>query len=112
MSLIEIDKKEKLIDLITLNSIDGVGVHRLYNLINAFGSADAALKASISELTEIPDIGRETASKIKDRQNREKTIESIDEIISKNWKTFLYDDTEYPQPLKNIPDRPPYLFYT
>ena len=60
MSLTETNKKEKLIDLITLNNIDGVGVHRLYRLIDVFGSAGVALEASIGELTDIPDIGRET----------------------------------------------------
>ncbi len=111
MSLTETDKREKLIDLITLNNIEGVGVHRLYRLISAFGSAGAALEASIGELTDIADIGRETASKIKKDQNREKTIESIEKIISHGWGIFLYDDADYPKPLKNIPDRPPYLFY-
>jgi DNA processing protein len=111
MSSIETDKKEKLIDLMTLNNIDGVGVNRLYRLINTFGSAGAALEASISELTDVPDIGRETASKIKQNQDRAKTIKIIEDIIARDWGMFIYDDENYPQPLKNIVDRPPYLFY-
>ncbi len=108
----ESDRKEKIIDLITLNNIDGIGVNRLYRLIDAFGSAGAALDASIGELTDIPDIGRETASKIKNNQDREKTTKILDEIVSREWGIFLYDDADYPQPLKNISDRPPYLFYS
>jgi len=111
MSLIETDKKEKLVNLITLNSIEGVGVNRLYRLINAFGSAGAALEASISQLTDIPDIGRETASKIKNNPDRDKTIELIEKIISLGWGIFIYDEAEYPQPLKNVNDRPPYIFH-
>jgi DNA processing protein len=111
MSLIENDKKEKLIDLITLNNIDGVGVNRLYRLVNAFGSAGAALQATIAELTDIPDIGRETASKIKKNQDRNKTSKIIEDIIKRGWGIFMYNDENYPQPLKNIADRPPYIFY-
>lgn len=105
------DRKETLIDLITLNSIEGIGVRRLYNLIDAFGSAAAALGATISRLTEVPNIGRETASNVKEKQNRSEAIKQADKISQKGWSFYFYSDPDYPESLKSMPDRPPYLFY-
>jgi DNA processing protein len=111
MSLTKRDRKEELIDLITLASIEGVGVNRLYQLTDASGSAGKALSCSISDLTDIPTIGREIASRIKENQNREKACQVVEEIIKRQWGFYLFNDPDYPSPLKNIADRPPYLFY-
>lgn len=105
------DRKKHLVDLVALNAIEGVGVARMYALIEAFGSAETALDASISELTDVPGIGRETASAIKELQDREKAAAIVDKIVGHGWKYFIYDDDDYPEPLKSIPERPPYLFY-
>ncbi len=105
------DRKEKLIDTITLGNIEGVGLARLYHLIGTFGSPGAVLRASVGKLADIPGIGRETASRIAEKQNRKAAEESVQRICRKQWKVFLYDDSDYPEPLKTIEDRPPYLFY-
>jgi len=104
-------KIEKLIDLITLTSIPGVGPNRLYNLISHFGSASKMLSASKDDIAEIPGIGitmTDTLHENRDRSGAEKIAE---EIIKREWNFVLYDDPEYPESLKNIPDKPPYLFY-
>ena len=111
MSSISEDRINRLADLITLTGIDGIGVSRFYQLVTAFGSAEKALNGSISELTDIPGIGREIASRIKESQNKKKSLAVVDDIIKREWKFFLYDDADYPSPLKNIDDRPPYIFY-
>lgn len=111
MSSTSEDRKDKLADLITLTGIDGIGAGRFYLLVTAFGSVDKALAGSISELTDIPGIGREIASRIKESQNKKKSLAIVDDIIKREWNFFLYDDSDYPVPLKNIDDRPPYLFY-
>jgi DNA processing protein len=105
------DRKEKLAALIALCEIDGVGTGRFYQLIAALGSAERALGASIAELTDIPGIGREIASRIKESQDQGKADTIAEDIIKKEWNFFLYDDPDYPSPLKNIDDRPPYIFY-
>jgi DNA processing protein len=111
MSSTNKDRSEKLAWLVTLAGVEGVGPFRLYHLINHFGSPEKALSASIAKLTEIPGIGRDTASKIRENQDHKKSLRFIDEVLKHEWKFFLYDDPEYPEPLGNIPDRPPYLFY-
>lgn len=105
------DRKKHLADLIALNEIEGVGVGRLYQFIDAFGSAERALDASVSELTDVSGIGRETATAVKERQDRNRADALVEKIHSLNWKYFIFDDPDYPEPLKNIHGRPPYLFY-
>nr|MBN2278262.1 DNA-processing protein DprA [candidate division Zixibacteria bacterium] len=105
------DRHEHLIDLITLGEIDGIGVKRMHLLIEALGSASAVLGATIGELSDLPHIGRETASNIHEKQNRKKAVKTAEQISQRGWKYFLYPDTDYPESLKHIPDPPPYLFY-
>ncbi|UCD94364.1 MAG: DNA-processing protein DprA [Candidatus Zixiibacteriota bacterium] len=110
MSSTEKNRRQKLADLIALYSIDGIGATRFYQLVEAFGSATAVLDASISTLTDVPGIGRETASKIREQQNRDEAAGIVEKISKGDWKFYLYDEPGYPEPLKNIADRPPYLF--
>jgi len=107
----ENNRLKKLADLITLGSVEGVGIRRMHQLLDSFGSASAVLSASISELTDQPGIGRETASNIHDTQDRKKTERIIEKIKKRNWNFFLFGEKDYPEPLKHIPDPPLYLFY-
>ena len=111
MNLTAGDRKSRLIDLITLLGVEGIGVGRFYQLLQTFPEPERILAASVSELSDAPGIGRETASKIKEKQNREKAVEAVEEIYKRNWRYFLYDDPDYPLPLKDVDDRPPVLFY-
>ncbi|SYZ72996.1 DNA processing protein [Candidatus Zixiibacteriota bacterium] len=105
------DRKERLADLITLTEIDGVGPARLFQLIGLFGSAEKVLGASVAELTDLPGIGRSIASNIKETQERQRAGTVVADIEKKGWKFFLFDEPDYPEPLQNVSDRPPYLFY-
>ena len=104
-------RKKTLADLIALNAVDGVGIGRMYALLDAFGSAGSALDASISELTDVPGIGREIASAIKEKQDRDKASAMVGRILDLGWSYFMHSDAGYPEPLKSIPERPPYIFY-
>ncbi len=104
-------KTERLINLMTLSSIDGIGAKRIYQLIEHFGSAEEILRASVHDLSSVPGIGRETASLIHENQDRNKAENLVEKIEKLHWGYFLYDDPGYPSPLKQILDRPPYLFY-
>ncbi len=105
------EKIEKLIDLITLAAIPSVGPNRLYNLINHFGSAAEVLSASKDDISEIPGLGRTLAELIYQNLNRSEAESIVEDIIKREWNFVLYNDPEYPEPLKNIQDKPPYLFY-
>ena len=105
------NRKETLVDLITLSSIDGIGPNRLYQLIGSLGSAEKVLQSSISQLNQVPGIGRQIASDIREKQNRPESEKIVHRITELGWKYFIYTDKDYPQPLKNISDKPPHLFY-
>lgn len=111
MCLIKTHKLEKLVDLLTLRNISGIGVARFYQLVNHFGSPADVLKASVNNLTDISGIGRETALNIKKQQDFKAATCFAEKINELGWKFFLYDEDDYPEPLKNVVDRPPSLFY-
>ncbi len=111
MSLTDKNRKELLIDLITLSQIDGVGIKRIHQLISMIGSAEKVLNCPVSLLADIPGISREAASRIKENQNRKEAEEIADKIEKLKWDYFLYSDPNYPAPLKNISDPPVHLFY-
>lgn len=105
------NRKETLVDLITLSSIEGIGPNRLYQLIGGLGSAEKVLDSPISRLSEIHGISRQIASVIHEKQNRAESEKIVRRITELGWKYYLYTDKDYPEPLINISDRPPYLFY-
>lgn len=111
MSLTDSDRIERLRELITLSRIPGIGPLRFYQLISAFGSPSKVLEASVTELSQISGIGSEIAGRIKGTQERKEAEGITEEIVKLGWKYFLHDDPDYPRPLYEIPDRPPYLFY-
>ncbi|MCX6827141.1 MAG: DNA-processing protein DprA [candidate division Zixibacteria bacterium] len=111
MSLTSKNRLQRLSELVTLFQIDGIGTTRFYELVSSFGSAERTLAASLNELTHIPGIGRETASKIGKLQDQKKAAAIVKDIIRRGWNYFLYDDSDYPQSLRDAPDHPPFLFY-
>jgi len=111
MHLIKSDRIEKLTDLITICSVEGIGAGRFYKLIEKFGTIDKILCSPISELTNTPGIGRELASNIKVKQDRKSAELAVSKIVKLGWSFFIYDEPGYPTPLKNISDKPPCLFY-
>jgi DNA processing protein len=104
-------RKEILIDLIALTSVDGIGPNRLQQLIGSLGSAEKVLQSPISQLEEVAGISRKVASCIHENQNRTEAEKYVDKIIEFGWKYYIYTDDDYPAPLKNIAEKPPYLFY-
>ncbi len=111
MSSIKNDSAARLTDLITLNQIPGIGPGRLYQLVRTFGSASDVLTADQGALSEIEGLSVKTARAILSRVDRGAAEKIVESIIKLNWKYIMYDDPDYPEPLKNIEDRPPYLFY-
>jgi len=111
MSSIDRNRCDHLSAAITLSNIDGIGANRFYQLINSFGSAEKALDAPISQLEEVPGIGRDIASRIRESRDCRQTEDIVNQILKREWNFFLYDDPDYPLPLRQVIDRPPFLFY-
>ena len=102
--------KDKLIASLTLLSVPGVGRGRFWRLVRHFHSVEAVLRATISELEQVPDIGRKVASAIVAESDPSKAARTAEEIIDLGWQVMLADTPEYPTALREIPDPPPVLY--
>lgn len=91
-----------------LRHTPGLGISTFQVLLDAFGSVDAALNASSSQLTKLP-IKAETLSAL---NNLDKSVIEAD----LNWSSeadhhiITFDDQRYPPQLKDLPDAPPILY--
>ncbi|MGB2697647.1 MAG: DNA-processing protein DprA [Candidatus Zixiibacteriota bacterium] len=106
----------KIKDWIALATVEGIGPKRFINLLNHLGDPREVLSASVKRLSEIPDIGKETAKNIKNKV-KWKTVEEQLKLFEKyskqkdnQIKFITYKDSDYPENLKTIYDPPPFLF--
>lgn len=89
---------------------DGVGSVTFARLKKYFGSVDAALEASLSQLTQVAGIGEKTARTIVSSRDKF-NIEAELEIAEKVGVCLLtLADDRYPSLLKKIDDPPPVLY--
>ena len=96
--------------MLALAAVPGVGTRRLRSLLAAFGSAEAVLHASSRALSEVPDIGPQTAKAIR----RCDAVDAADAQLLRAEQlgarlVTLWDDV-YPERLRHIFDPPPFLW--
>lgn len=103
-------------DWIALATVEGIGPKRFINLINYLGDPKQVLSAPLDKLSEIPDIGKETARNIKSKV-KWKTVDEQMKLFEKysrqkdhQIKFITCKDSDYPENLKSIYDPPPFLF--
>lgn len=96
--------------ILALSLIPEVGPTLLFHLVASFGSAQAALSASVEQLLQVPGLGPATASAIHTFP-WQKALEGELRLIER-WKISLliWGDPAYPEPLKHIPSPPPVLY--
>jgi DNA processing protein len=99
------------IDLLRLYSIQGIGATRVRNLIIAFGSPEAVLKAPIQRLVRIQGIERHFAQRIKQNIDEKYVAYQLDYLKNNDINVLTYWDNAYPPRLKKIYDAPVILFY-
>lgn len=101
----------KLHDL-ALNFISGVGTVTLRNLVNHFGTSQAVLEASESELKLVDGIGNKLSKGIKNNQLAYERAEREIAIAEKhNIQLLTFSDGAYPRRLKECYDAPAVLYY-
>ncbi len=101
---------QELIYTLALHRAPNIGDITAKKLIRSFGSAEAVLKASPAKLSAIEGIGK---SRVKDLQNSHLLHLAEEELkfIKENAISVSYfEDTDYPQHLKNCIDAPLLLF--
>lgn len=98
--------------LLRLTMTPGLGPRRIANLIEAFGSATAALAANPAELERVPRIGKVTAAKIARglRESLPLAEAEIDRAAARGASIVGLTDPAYPALLRQIPDPPAVLY--
>jgi len=95
---------------IALKSIDSVGNIGFKNLVDTFDSPRNVFSAPLHTLTNVPGIGKKTASNIKDFQKWHKIEEELEHIKKYDTHIITYKDPLYPKVLLNIYDFPVFLY--
>jgi len=96
--------------LIALNMLPKIGPVRVRRLIDTLGSAEAILTASVSQLQGVDGIGPETASIIRDWENRIDLAAELHEASQRGITILSQDSEDYPASLRQSYD-PPLVLY-
>lgn len=102
--------KDRLTDAISLYNIPGVGKGRFNKLVKTYKTPGNVLSASISSLSNVSGIFRQTASAINSKVDLDTARETASRIIQLGWEVMFLEDIAYPSPLKVIDTPPPMLF--
>lgn len=95
-----------------LATVPGIGHFRIRQLIRKFGSAEAVLAASHRHLVATDGIDRKMAEVIRKASSRDVDFVRDQMARLQKYKTHVltFDDPEYPEVLKTVPDGPAFLF--
>lgn len=109
------ERFKKLVYLIHLLDIDGIGPLKIFSLLSRFHNPNEIFRASISALIEVDGINKNLSNRIlnsahnisQSKLKLEKTLSSLSKL---NGKIITYWDEDYPELLKRI-YYPPILLY-
>ncbi|AKL98340.1 DNA-processing protein DprA [Endomicrobium proavitum] len=87
-----------------------IGAVRFFKLLEVFGNAKNTVTASAQELMSVYGIGEKTALAVSSRKFAAMAENEIKNADKNNIKIVFYDDADYPENLKNIPDKPVVLY--
>src|SRR5215813_12074612 len=104
------DPPERLLSALTLALVSGVGPRTRQRLLEHFGSADAVLSASPSQLRQVPRIGAKLCQAIATARQSIDAAAEIECCRQSGIDIVLHGEEGYPQPLDNLPDPPGVLF--
>ena len=95
---------------IRLSLVNGVGPRLLAGLVDHFGSADAALKATLSQLGQVSRIGPKLSTLIRDSSQNDIAERVFQHCNEHNVQIIIAGDPEFPRLLAELPDPPVMLF--
>ncbi|MBI1903166.1 MAG: DNA-protecting protein DprA [Planctomycetia bacterium] len=107
---IDADRLRRVVAELTLAQADGVGPRLRRSLLDAFGSAEAALAAPAGELQKVPGIGKKTAAAVAEARNHSGVDAILADCRDHGVRILLEDDEEYPAALKTTHTPPAVLF--
>ncbi len=94
-----------------LSRIEGIGSVRILQLIEYLGTPENAVGASLDTLSAVPGFSDVLARAVREKSDPAEARKIVEEIARKQWRFSLYCDPDYPESLKNIPDRPAFFFH-
>jgi len=99
-----------MLSWIGLSSIPGVGRVTFRRLVRNFGSAALVLAGAEGELRELGGLSEKVAREIRSFPWRERAEAELEKAASAAVAIFTADDPEFPEPLRNTPDPPLFLY--
>jgi DNA processing protein len=97
-------------DLLTLSLVPGIGPRLTAALLERFGSAGAALRASVAELSAVPYISPRLAEDIQQAATHADATAELERMQKHGVRLIVLGTPEYPEGLATISD-PPHLLY-
>jgi DNA processing protein len=97
-------------ELLTLSLVPGIGPRLTTALLERFGSAGAALRASVAELCTVPYITPRLAEALTQALAHSDATAELERMERHHVRLIALGTPEYPPSLANIPD-PPHLLY-
>ncbi len=103
-------EREELLLWLKLHLATGIGAIRFRNIIDAFGSIERAINASITELSGVDGIGRATATQIYEALKDIEPERELESAEKAGLRIITFRDEEYPELLNSCPDGPAILY--
>ena len=100
----------ELTDLVTLSLVPGLGPRLTQALLDRFGSAAAARRATVAELERVPHIGPNLARSFADALKAVDPQAELDLTARHGVSLLPLSSPDYPVRLKELPDVPPLLY--
>lgn len=95
---------------VALRQILGVGSVHYRNLIAHFGDPESIFQADLNELSRVEGLSRSAAESIAAFQPGDEVDRELDRAAAGGVSIVTFNSPDYPEPLKNIYDPPPYLY--
>lgn len=96
--------------IIALNTVLTIGGQRFANLMERFGSAQAAIGANKQKLSQVKGIGKETARRIGSLCDGQAVMREIQKAEELGVEIATKNDPSYPHALLNIQYPPPVIY--
>lgn len=99
-----------LLDLLALSLVPGLGPRLTQALLDHFGSPQAARRASVADLMDVPHIGMKSAHAFVNALQKADPQAEVDRAAQYGVQIIPYTATAYPPPLKTLEDAPHLLY--
>jgi DNA processing protein len=97
-------------DWIALRLAPGIGNVAFKNLIDAFETPERILRASAEQLAEIEGLSSKSFDALQNCRKNPDVERLLEKLAGSDIRIVTFNDSEYPQSLKNIYDPPPFLY--